>query len=104
VVPTSFFHTNLSILITMYDVPSTSDEFDKYDEPRLHMERLLRAKLVEFDISLRILCPLEKAGIRTLGDLVKRTHSDLRNISQLGKISVETLEKLLDTLGLSLAK
>ena len=40
----------------MYDVPSTSDEFDKYDEPRLHMERLLRAKLVEG--KRKNLCPL----------------------------------------------
>ena len=71
----------------MFDTPSTSNEFDKYDEPRLHMERLLKAHLVEFDISLRILCPLEKA-----------------EINQLGRISVETLEKFLAYHGLSLAK
>lgn len=76
----------------MFDTPSTSNEFDKYDEPRLHMERLLKAHLVEFDISLRILCPLEKAGIRTLGDLVNQTAKGLRKINQLGRISVETLE------------
>lgn len=88
----------------MFDTPSPSNEFDKYDEPRLHMEKLLKAHLVEFDISLRILCPLEKAGIRTLGDLVNQTAKGLRKINQLGRISVETLEKFLAYHGLSLAK
>lgn len=79
-------------------------EFDKYDEPRLHMERLMKAKLVEFDLSMRILCPLEKAGIKTLGDLVKRSKKDLRKIKQLGVLAVQTLEALLKRLDLSLSK
>ncbi len=81
-----------------------SNEFDKYDEPRLHMERLMRAKLVEFDISLRILIPLEKAGIKTLGDLTSKTRKDLLKINQLGKAAVEKLEAFLDYQMLSLAK
>ena len=56
----------------MYKNPSPADSFDKYDEPRLHMEKLLKARLTEFDLSLRILIPLEKAGVKTLGDLVKQ--------------------------------
>lgn len=74
--------------------------FDKYDEPRLHMERLLKVKLVEFDLSLRILIPLESAGILTLGDLIKQTPANLRTIPQIGALSVGILEKLLDRLGL----
>lgn len=88
----------------MFDTPSQSNEFDKYDEPRLHLERLMKAHLVEFDISLRILYPLEKAGIRTLGDLVKHTAKELRKINHLGMISVEMLERFLSYHGLSLAK
>lgn len=88
----------------MYDTTEQQREFDKYDEPRLHMERLMKAHLVEFDISIRILCPLESAGIRTIGDLVKQTKKGLRKIKLLGKTSVETLEKFLEYHGLSLAK
>lgn len=89
----------------MYDTSEQQHcEFDKYDEPRLHMERLMKVRLVEFDISIRILCPLESAGIRTLGDLVKQTKKGLRKINQLGKTSVEFLEKFLEYHGLSLAK
>ena len=88
----------------MFDNPYISNEFDKYDEPRLHMERLMKTHLIEFDLSLRILCALEKTGIRTLGDLVKHSAKGLRKINQLGRISIETLEKFLSYHGLSLAK
>lgn len=80
------------------------DSFDRYDEPRLHLECLMKAPLVDFDLSLRILIPLESAGIRTLGDLVKHTREDLRKIPQLGKISVDKIEKFLDYHLLALKK
>lgn len=99
VVPTSIFLT--PHLTTMYDLSAIND-FDKYDEPRLHMEKLLSAHLIEFDLSLRILCPLESAGIRTLGDLVKHSKKNLRKIRQVGELSIEILQNLLDRLGLSL--
>lgn len=76
----------------MCSVPNPTNEFDKYDEPRIHMERLLKAPLVDFDISLRILIPLESAGIRTLGDLTKQTRKSLQAIKSLGRISVEKLD------------
>lgn len=79
-------------------------DFDKYDEPRLHMERLLKAKLVEFDLSMRILCPLDAAGVKTLGDLVKHSRKSLLQINQLGVLSAARLESFLDGLGLELAK
>lgn len=102
-VPLSIFFT-LSILFYMYADPTTDNSFDKYDEPRLHMERLLKAHLVEFDLSLRILIPLESAGIRTLGDLVKQSKKSLRKIKNLGRISVSHLESFLSGQGLSLCQ
>ena len=84
----------------------TSDyiDFDIYDEPRIHMERLLKAHLIDFDLSLRILIPLEKAGVKTLGDLVKHSKKSLRKINQLGLLSIGILENLVLNLGLSLSK
>lgn len=82
----------------------TEPNFDKYDEPRLHMERLMRVHLTEFDISLRILIPLESAGITRLGDLVKQSRKSLRRINQLGRISVDRLEEFLAYHGLSLVE
>ncbi len=88
----------------MYAYPEEHDEFEKYDEPRLHMELLMKAHLIEFDLPLRILIPLEKAGIKRLGDLVKQSRKSLRSINQLGRISVDTLEKFLHKQGLSLSE
>lgn len=101
-VPTSF--STPQIQITMYDNSDQQIDFDKYDEPRLHMERLMKAHLVEFDLSLRILCPLESAGIRTIGDLIKHSKKSLRKIHQLGRISVDTLERFLHYHGFALAE
>lgn len=83
-----------------YDI----DSFDKYDEPRLHMEALMKAHLIEFDISMRILCPLENAGIRTLGDLTRLSKKQLKKINRLGRLSVATLERFLAYHGLNFAK
>lgn len=99
--PQLFFNLNS---FAMYALPEIIDEFAKYDEPRIHMDRLMKAKLVEFDLSLRILIPLEDAGIKTLGDLTKRTRKDLLNISQLGKTKVEKIESFLAYHKLTLAK
>lgn len=87
----------------MYEI-QTANDFDKYDEPRLHMEKLLSTHLIAFDLSLRILYPLESAGIRTLGDLVKHSKKSLRKIRQVGELSIEILQSLLVRLGLSLAQ
>ena len=87
----------------MIATPTPDDSFDKYDEPRLHMERLLKARLVEFDLSLRLLIPLEDAGIKTLGDLARQTRQSLRSIHQIGSTKVEHLATFLQGQGLSLA-
>jgi DNA-directed RNA polymerase alpha subunit len=86
----------------MITTPDTDNSFDKYDEPRLHMECLLKAHLVEFDFSLKLLLPLEEAGIRTLGDLVKHSRRSLQKIPQIGRTSIDHLEALLHRLGLTL--
>lgn len=79
-----------------------ADDFDKYDEPRLHMECLLKAHLVEFDLSLRILFPLEKAGIKTIGQLLQFNRTGLLNIPNIGKAAINTIESFLSRYALSL--
>lgn len=88
----------------MYSAPTPLDDFAKYDEPRLHMERLMKARLVEFDLSMHILIPLDNAGIKTIGDLTSKTRMDLMNIRRLGVISVGRIEDFLSYHGLTLSK
>ena len=79
-----------------------ADDFDKSDVPRLHMERLLKAHLVEFDLSLRILFPLEKAGIKTIGQLLQFNRTGLLNIPNIGKAAINTIESIHSRYALSL--
>ena len=88
----------------MYTTSTPYNEFDKYDEPRLHMERLMRVRLFDFDLPIRILIPLDDAGIRTLGDLTKQTKKSLLKIKSLGRISVEKLINFLAYHNLTLAE
>ena len=89
--------------MSMYSKPVISHEFDKYDEPRLHMEALLSTHLINFDISIRILITLETAGITTLGHLTSKTKTSLTAIRNLGNLSINRLEQLLHNLKLDFA-
>ena len=99
VVPLSVF---LISLLNMYTAPTSDTNFDKYDEMRLHMQRLLSASLIEFDIPMKIIVPLDNAGIRRLKDLVCKSRKDLMKINRLGEKSLSIIERLLYQLGLSL--
>ncbi len=86
----------------MYSTPETDMTFDKYDEMRLHMAKLFSASIIDFDIPMRIAIPLDNAGIRRIGDLVRLTRKDLLKVRRLGSKGADEVEKILDGFGLSL--
>lgn len=88
----------------MFAPAELPDTFDKYDEPRLHMKALMNTVLVDFDLSLRILIPLESAGIRTLGDLLSRPKIEIAAIPMIGVASIQKIENCLSRYNLSLKK
>lgn len=88
----------------MYTRASESDEedFDKYDEERLHMEQMLSASTVDIDMPMRIAIPLDNVGIRRLRDLVVLDRKGLMAIPRLGCKAADEVEALLARFGLSL--
>ncbi|WP_354668875.1 DNA-directed RNA polymerase subunit alpha C-terminal domain-containing protein, partial [uncultured Muribaculum sp.] len=44
------------------------------------MAKLFSASIIDFDIPMRIAIPLDNAGIRRIGDLVKLTRKDLLKV------------------------
>lgn len=78
------------------------ESFDKYDEMRLHMEQLLSASIIEFDMPMRIAIPLDNAGIRRLRDLVCLTREDLLKINRIGEKAASEIESILHRFGLGL--
>ena len=81
-------------------VSKTEPSFDKYDEPRLHIERLYRTHLAIFDLPVPILIRLENGRVKTVGDLCSCTRKQIRSIKGIGATSYSAIMQLLYRLGL----
>jgi len=81
----------------------TDEKFanEEFDEEVLHMRQLLKAKLVDLDLSVRALNCLKAAEVDTLGDLVKFNKNDLLKFRNFGKKSLIELEELLVNMNLT---
>lgn len=65
-------------------------------------EKALEMTIEELDLSVRSFNCLKRAGINTVGDLVKMTESEMIKVRNLGRKSLEEVLYKLDSLGLSL--
>ena len=86
----------------MYSQPTPDTTFDKYDEMRLHMEQLFKASIVDIGLPMRIVYPLGDAGIRTLGDLVRKNRKWLLGVNRIGEKAVDEIIKCIERFGLNL--
>ncbi len=88
------------------DEKITLDEEDKgvseeFDENMLHTRQLLKAKLVDLDLSVRALNCLKAAEVETLGELVSFNKNDLLKFRNFGKKSLTELEDLVKSKNLT---
>ncbi|MGB9911397.1 MAG: DNA-directed RNA polymerase subunit alpha [Microgenomates group bacterium] len=67
-------------------------------------DSLLETPLEDFDLPLKVVNALKKAGYKKVKDLVKATPEQLLKIKNLGEKSVKEIEKVLAGKGLSLNK
>jgi DNA-directed RNA polymerase subunit alpha len=74
---------------------------EEFDEEVLHMRQLLKAKLVDLDLSVRALNCLKAADVETLGELVQYNRNDLLKFRNFGKKSLTELDDLLLGMGLN---
>lgn len=61
-------------------------------------------KIEDLELSVRAYNCLKRARINTVGDLTKRTMSDMMKVRNLGRYSLEEVLKKLKQLGVQLAK
>ncbi|MDR2206769.1 MAG: DNA-directed RNA polymerase subunit alpha [Flavobacteriaceae bacterium] len=66
----------------------------RYDEETMHTRQLLKAKLVDLDLSVRALNCLKAAEVETLGELIAYSKADLMKFRNFGKKSLTELEEL----------
>lgn len=75
-------------------VPAANEPcFEKYDELRLHMQAIYSSHLIDWDIPLRVLLPLERAGIVKVGDLLRLDIDALQRIPRIGIKAAKALER-----------
>ncbi|WP_102399145.1 DNA-directed RNA polymerase subunit alpha [Haloimpatiens massiliensis] len=65
-------------------------------------EKVLEMTIEELDLSVRSYNCLKRAGINTVQELTERTMDDMMKVRNLGKKSLEEVQKKLDDLGLKL--
>jgi DNA-directed RNA polymerase subunit alpha len=82
------------------------DAATRYDvdrQKRVQNEAQAKKLISELqDLGIRARNAFEKNGITTVGDLIKRTESDLAMIRGMGKSTMPDLKKILGKMGLSL--
>ncbi len=66
------------------------------------LEEKLRMGIEELNLSVRAYNCLKKKGINTVGELVRLKREDLMSLKNFGKKSLEEVERVLESLGLSL--
>jgi DNA-directed RNA polymerase subunit alpha len=78
-----------------------------YDEEEMRrkarLASLLTTTVEDLGLSLRVEELLKEHGIRTVGDLVKKTELELRSIENLGKIALDEIKEAMHIRGVTLA-
>lgn len=81
-------------------------DFDKEptqeDKEREGFEKMLNMSIDEVELSVRASNCIQKANIKTIGDLVGRTEAEMLKYKNFGKKSLNEIKKILTDMGLSL--
>lgn len=91
-------HLNLFITLTEH-VSDVEIMVQKEEDKK---EKVLEMTIEELDLSVRSYNCLKRAGINTVDELIQKTEEDMMKVRNLGKKSLEEVQKKLDELGLSL--
>ena len=73
------------------------------DKPDNSPNKLLQMTIDELDLSVRSFNCLKRANINTVADLINKTGEDMMKVRNMGKKSLDEVQKKLEMMGLSLA-
>ena len=93
-------HLNLFIGLTDH-VNDVEIMVEKEEDKK---EKVLEMTVEELDLSVRSYNCLKRAGINTVDELTQRTEEDMMKVRNLGKKSLEEVNRKLSELGLALRK
>jgi DNA-directed RNA polymerase subunit alpha len=92
----------ISIFMNLTEEIEEDDPFEEREED--DREQRLEMMIEDLDLSVRSYNCLKRAGINTVGELVRKTEEEMMKVRNLGKKSYEEVERKLSDLGFSLSK
>jgi len=94
--------THITLFVNLTEqVDDVEIASDRHEEDR---ERIMDLTIEELDLSVRSYNCLKRAGINTVGELVRKTEDEMMKVRNLGKKSLEEVEHKLLDLGFSFNK
>ena len=93
-------HEHLNLFIDLID--GMRDNTFIKTEGEDESQKTLEMSIEDLDLSVRSYNCLKRANIHTVGDLTHRTEDDMLKVRNLGRKSLEEVQKKLEDLGLSL--
>ncbi len=98
----NILNTHIALFVNLTD---TADKVEiTSDKPEEDRERILDMTIEELDLSVRSYNCLKRAGINTVGELVRKTEEEMMKVRNLGKKSLEEVEHKLIELGFGFNK
>jgi DNA-directed RNA polymerase subunit alpha len=90
-------------LILFFDFQHQEEELAGAPEAESAASRQLQTRIEDLDFSVRTMNCLRREGVATVGELVKRTESDLMAIRNFGRKSLQEVKDRVATMGLELS-
>jgi DNA-directed RNA polymerase subunit alpha len=90
---------SVQIFINFEEEPSAQDDAVSEEEERLR--ELLNESVEELELSVRSANCLKTANIKTIGDLVRKTETDMLKYKNFGRKSLNEIKEILGGMGLS---
>ncbi|MBW6462741.1 MAG: DNA-directed RNA polymerase subunit alpha [Bacillota bacterium] len=98
----NILNTHIALFVNLTE---TTDKVEiTSDKPEEDRERILDMTIEELDLSVRSYNCLKRAGINTVGELVRKTEEEMMKVRNLGKKSLEEVEQKLTELGFGFNK
>lgn len=95
----SILRNYLNILITREE-EAVQEKVEEVDEEWLRIHELLKRNVDEIELSVRSSNCLKNADIKTIGDLVRKTESEMLKFRNFGRKSLKEISDILHGMGL----
>ncbi|MFC1594421.1 DNA-directed RNA polymerase subunit alpha [Candidatus Omnitrophota bacterium] len=93
---------HLDVFVNFGQLPEEEEEEEEVSAEEKELYEKLRLPISELELSVRSANCLREANIKMIGDLVKKTESELLGFRNFGKKSLTEINDLLKGMGLSL--